>query len=99
MQDLRDLLRETSDTVDLDVELLANGEYVRAVRRDLGARSTVISGLIGGITFSLDVPEHLDDEAITKLVESVVVSVRESVFLSPGVGPGQATGRPAGSRG
>lgn len=89
VQDLKELLQGTADKVDLDLEVLKEGEYVRAYRSDLGARSTVVSGLVLGVTFSLEVPEQVDDEAVAAVTMKTINAIRENVFLGPGTGPGR----------
>lgn len=98
MEDLELLLGRTNQKVDVHFEHLVEGEYVRAYRSDLGARTTVVSGLINGVTFSLEVPEYLDDDATVAVALSTIEAIRESVFLDPGVGPDRFTGRAPGQR-
>jgi hypothetical protein len=89
MEDLMALLQGTQERVNVDVEGLKDDEYVRAYRSDLGACLTIVSGLVNGVTFSLEVPKQVDNDAVATVALSTIKAIRENVYLGPGGGPGR----------
>lgn len=74
---------------DREIERLNGSDYYRVTRReDFDTPSTVISGIVRGVTFSFDIPGTLGAEETRALVALVAKGVEENVFLPAGVAPG-----------
>lgn len=75
------MIREAKRNIDVGVEVLSdNGEFLRATVYP-GDRSTVVAGCIAGVTFSLQAPEELPDDAITRMAAEVVTTIRDNAVL------------------
>lgn len=85
---MKDMLELAAEKPNVDIERFADGEYVRVVT--YSSESTVVSGLIHGVTFSLQVPGTIERDAIAALATRVTQAVRESVFRGAVALPGPA---------
>lgn len=86
LETLKDSLAESRQKLEVNVEDLVDDEYVRTVT-GLGG-STVISGLIHGVTFSLEVPTELPGDVAAAVAFATVRGIRENVFLDLNRVPG-----------
>lgn len=75
---------------DVTIERLVGNDYYRVVHSDLGGGdgSTVVSGIVRGVTFSFDIPGAVAPSEVRALVALVAKGVEENVFLGPGAEPG-----------
>jgi hypothetical protein len=76
---------------DVTIERLVGNDYYRVVHSDLGGGdgSTVVSGIVRGVTFSFDIPGAVAPDEVRALVALVAKGVEENVFLDSGSEPGQ----------
>ena len=80
---------EAIDKPNFEVERLEDGDYYRVcVRTEFVTPTTVIAGVVKGVTFNFEIPGNLGKEETRALVAQVIKGVEENVFLGPGAGPG-----------
>ncbi len=82
------MLRQAASKPNTEIERLNGGDYYRVTRRTDFDPSTVISGIVRGVTFSFDIPGALNEEDIRAMVALVAKGVEENVFLPDNVQPG-----------
>ncbi len=73
---------------DVEIEKLVGDDYYRVVYTELGGSTTVVSGIVKGVTFSFQIPGLTDRDSVRAMVHAVMKGVEENVFLDAHAIPG-----------